>query len=127
MNTQSYRHRPRFLSRSLSWLVALALLIQPLLIQFGELHGALAHGESPETVHTLSADAHLDGHETRTDHGVMHVLLHIAHCCGHVSALPGISALHWVIPVSGKERIPPTAFLLPAPRLATLLRPPISA
>ena len=121
--------------RLLVALLVLGLLVRPVLSAVGEVH-ELGHEGAAAHSHTSAMDglAHPgdsgDGHADDREHGgtgLLHTLLHFAHCCGQVPALPSVPfapALAWS---AGIAPLPADRGLLPSAPLLTPFRPPISA
>ncbi|TBV74496.1 hypothetical protein [Pseudoxanthomonas winnipegensis] len=122
----------RIVPRWLSWLrlpalavLLLAVLANPVLAAVGDLHeatrGSAAHLHHADQ-HALAADA--DDADDAGD--LLHALMHAAHCCGHLTAIPSQFAL---LPMAAVRAAPQARADLPArshtPSLA--LRPPIAA
>lgn len=122
----------RIVPRCLSWLrlpalavLLLAVLANPVLAAVGDLHeatrGSAAHLHQADG-HALAADA--DDADDAGD--LLHALMHAAHCCGHLTAIPSQFAL---LPMAAVRAAPQARADLPArshtPSLA--LRPPIAA
>lgn len=122
----------RIVPRCLSWLrlpalavLLLAVLANPVLAAVGDLHeatrGSAAHLHQADG-HALAADA--DDADNAGD--LLHALMHAAHCCGHLTAIPSQFAL---LPMAAVRAAPQARADLPArshtPSLA--LRPPIAA
>ncbi|KAF1696698.1 hypothetical protein CSC62_08975 [Pseudoxanthomonas jiangsuensis] len=121
--------------RLLVALLVLGLLVRPVLSAVGEVHeldheGAASHAHAPAADGPADAgragDGHADGPE-RGAAGLLHTLLHFAHCCGQVPALPSMSyapALAWT---TGVAPLPADRGLLPSAPVLSPFRPPISA
>lgn len=116
-------------------LLVLGLLARPTLSAVGEVH-ELGHEGAATHVHAAILEdpgdgAHAaDGHAHDGNHGdagLLHTLLHFAHCCGQVPALPSMPfapALAWT---AGTAPVRADRDLLPSAPLLTPFRPPISA
>ncbi len=103
--------------------LALRLLLQPVLATTGEMHG-LAHDPSGMHAHDASlAPADKAPAEPREADeggaGLLHLLLHFAHCCGATTVMP--AALEQ-IPALPMTRLLPVAST-PLPPQARLLLP----
>ncbi|TAA26660.1 hypothetical protein [Pseudoxanthomonas winnipegensis] len=122
----------RLVHRCLSWLrlpalamLLLAVLANPVLAAVGDLHeatrGNAAHLHQADE-HALAADA--DAGDDAGD--LLHALMHAAHCCGHLTAIPSQFAPP---PMALARAVLQARVMLPArshtPSLA--LRPPIAA
>jgi hypothetical protein len=110
--------------------LALALIVQPVLSDMGEMH-ELTHGLAESHVHA-------EGHDTLVDElaeadesedrgaGVLHVVHHLAHCCGQASAVAPTLSIPTRLPVATE-----VAALVQRPHAASPLlapfRPPIAA
>lgn len=116
----------------MSWLrlpalavLLLAVLANPVLAAVGDLHeatrGSAEHLHQVDE-HALAADA--DDADAAGD--LLHALMHAAHCCGHLTAIPSQFALP---PMVFARSVLQARVMLPArshtPSLA--LRPPIAA
>ncbi|WP_147455553.1 hypothetical protein [Solilutibacter pythonis] len=109
-------------------LLSLVMVVQPLLAAIGEFHEL--NYDAPVATH-MQLDPAGGGQRSQSDEvgagGAQHLLLHFAHCCGHLSIarlaepeeilflpIPGEPPVHNAIPVI--EHAP-----------SNLLRPPIRA
>ncbi len=106
-------------------LLLLAVLANPVLAAVGDLHeatrGVASHLHDTDA-HALADDG--DDHDEAGD--LLHALMHAAHCCGHLSAIPSSFA---VLPVHVAHATVTVADV-PAPPShipAVSLRPPIAA
>src|SRR5690606_41601117 len=108
-----------------SWLLqaalALRVVLQQVLVSVGELH-ELSHGAAGG--HDISETGAPD--EEGNAAGTLHVMHHLAHCCGHVVPTP---AAPLVLPrISHSEPTNLTdSRLVPSGRWLAPFRPPISA
>lgn len=110
-------------------LLALGLMLRPVLESVGGLH-EMAH--EPGDPHGLVVDGgHAAGgttaHEEDAGGSPLHVLAHIAHCCGQATVLPLVSI---ALPHGAATGAGPIGFdsQLPRPALAIApFRPPIAA
>ncbi|KAF1684969.1 hypothetical protein B1992_13700 [Pseudoxanthomonas broegbernensis] len=117
--------------RLLALLLVLGLLARPVLGSVGEVH-ELAHEDAAAHAHASAVDgpSHGAGHADdgeRGTAGLLHALLHFAHCCGQVPALPSAAptpALAWTAAVAPR---PLDHGGLPSAPVLTPFRPPISA
>lgn len=108
-------------------LLLLAVLANPVLAAVGDLHEA-SRGSSTHLhgvgEHTLADD--LSRGEEAQAGDLMHALMHGAHCCGHLTALPSSFAL--ATATLPRLEAPRTAHLQhPSARVSTTIRPPIAA
>ena len=99
--------------------LALSLILQPVLASVGELH-ALSHDAA--TPHDGTMDT---GSTDEEGAGTLHVIHHLAHCCGHVVVFPVAPMM--AIAISHNEPvdlpgIPPVA----GGRWLAPFRPPIA-
>jgi len=121
----------RWISRlraSLLLVFALGLFWQSLLGPLGDLHEMMEHA-GIEAPHPAGLDIHAEpAHDDATGaDGIPHVLLHYAHCCGHVLALPSaVPGYSLPMPAASKLMLPTTA-RVPAAHLSGPFRPPIQA
>lgn len=101
--------------------LALSVVLQPVLSSVSELH-ELSHGAA--SVHDISETGAPD--EEGNAAGTLHVMHHLAHCCGHVVPTP---AAPLVLPrISHSEPTNLTdSRLVPSGRWLAPFRPPISA
>lgn len=120
------------LRASLLLVFALGLFWQSLLGPLGDLHEMMEHGGIETThpagldIHAESAPAEASGAATG-EAGIPHVLLHYAHCCGHVLGLPSVAFDYKLpAPAASKLMLPGTA-RIPAAHLSGPFRPPIQA
>jgi hypothetical protein len=107
---------------------ALGLFWQSLLGPLGDLHEMIEHGVI-ETAHPAGMDVHSGSvrGDVADGDGLPHVLLHYAHCCGHVLALPS-SAVGCSLPAAAASQPMPYASVrIPATHLSGPFRPPIQA
>jgi hypothetical protein len=109
----------------LHWLVStclvLAMIVQPVLASIGEMH-ELAHGLAETHV---SGDDHDVRAELAAQGEALHLVHHMAHCCGQ-TAVPVVSFAAALVPVAAGPLAICSALERPAdePRLAPF-RPPI--
>ncbi|TAA36797.1 hypothetical protein [Pseudoxanthomonas winnipegensis] len=119
----------RIVPRCLSWLrlpalavLLLAVLANPVLAAVGDLHEATRGSAA----HLHQADEHALADDADDAGDLLHALMHAAHCCGHLTAIPSRFAL---LPMAAVRAAPQARADLPArshtPSLA--LRPPIAA
>lgn len=106
-------------------LLLLAVLSNPVLAAIGDLH---------ETANAAAGHLHAVGEHGLAEDGqdpdeagdLLHALIHAAHCCGHLTAIPSRFAL---LPIAVVHDLPAPGVALPTrshtPSLA--LRPPIAA
>ncbi|MEQ4576488.1 MAG: hypothetical protein ABN502_16365 [Gammaproteobacteria bacterium] len=107
-------------------LLVLAVLANPVLAAIGDLHEA-SRGSSAHLhdagAHALAGDP-ASGDDRAGD--LLHALMHGAHCCGHLTALPS----SFMLPAALSPRaVPPRTSHPPHPsaRIASTFRPPIAA
>jgi hypothetical protein len=104
----------------------LAVLINPVFASVGDLHeavrGSAEHLHSAEE-HGLTQDATQD--EDGKGGDLLHALMHAAHCCGHLSAIPASFVLPAVALVGSQA--PHTEVLRSTSiAVASEIRPPIA-
>ncbi|UWX04559.1 hypothetical protein H1235_07205 [Pseudoxanthomonas sp. NC8] len=123
--------RHRWLSRLRACLLVvftLGLVWQSLLGPLGDLHEMMEHG-GMEMAHPAGLDIHdepVHGDATGDD-GIPHALLHYAHCCGHVMALPSV-AIGCTLPApAASQPMLHASARSPAAHLSGPFRPPIQA
>ncbi len=106
-------------------LLLLAVLANPVLAAVGDLHEAtrgMASHLHDTGVHALADDG--DDHDGAGD--LLHALMHAAHCCGHLSAIPSTIAVLSVQVSHAAVRVADVPALSShVPPLS--LRPPIAA
>ncbi|MBO9717886.1 MAG: hypothetical protein J7507_14035 [Pseudoxanthomonas sp.] len=107
---------------------ALGLCWQSLLGPLGDLHEMIEHGII-DTAHAAAPDTHADHPrgDAAGDDGLPHVLLHYAHCCGHVLALPPIAVGCSLPAAAASQPMPYASVRVPATHLSGPFRPPIQA
>lgn len=108
-------------------LLLLAVLANPVLAAIGDMHEA-SRGSGAH-LHGAEAHASVDDPapgEDDTAGDLLHALMHGAHCCGHLTALPSAFALAAATRL--RPEPPRTAHLQhPSARVSTTIRPPIAA
>ncbi|WDS38002.1 hypothetical protein [Pseudoxanthomonas sp.] len=108
-------------------LLLLATLANPVLATVGDTHeAALGHAAHLHDVdmHGTDNNAALDADEDSGD--LLHALIHAAHCCGHLSALP--VALFFPLARPSASLAPCTEPVLPVGmHPAFAIRPPIAS
>ena len=108
-------------------LLLLTTLSNPILASVADLHeafeGAAAFGHDDATA---SADAHVDGvGQHGGTKGLLHALIHAAHCCGHLTAILHMP-LKLLLLASSKITLRAQLPREPAGRPFELNRPPIA-
>lgn len=127
--------RPLSLPRLLMLaLLVLGVLSKPVLASIGEIH-ELQHDPSGQHLLLESDDGHLPvvgadtlGDATADDgDGLIHELLHFAHCCGQ--SPQSVPAMAMTVPAPAIATNPPAPAAVPAPRhrCQDVFRPPIAA
>jgi len=106
-------------------LLLLVVLANPVLAAVGDLHeatrGAAAHLHDTDE-HALADDG--DDHDDAGD--LLHALMHAAHCCGHLSAIPSsVVVLQVLVTHAAVSVADMPALSSHLPSLS--LRPPIAA
>jgi hypothetical protein len=120
----------RFLHRVLRLpalaLLLLAVLSNPVLAAVGDLHEAAT--ASADHLHAVQdhADMTTDAADPDEAGDLLHALMHAAHCCGHLVAIPSSFALPAAAPM---PHAPPASgvFALHSRTPEMALRPPITA
>ena len=107
---------------------ALGLFWQSLLGPLGDLHEMMEHA-GIETAHPAGLDMQAEpAHDDATGaDGIPHVLLHYAHCCGHVLALPSIVPGYSLSAPATSQLMLSITARIPAAHLSGPFRPPIQA
>lgn len=103
----------------------LAVLANPVLAAVGDLHEA-ARGVAWHLHDTADHALADDGHDRDDAGDLLHALMHAAHCCGHLNAIPSSFAL---VPVHLAPAAVSASDAWPSPsHVPSLsLRPPIAA
>ncbi|HEY0332517.1 MAG TPA: hypothetical protein VGC74_02225 [Stenotrophomonas sp.] len=111
-------------------LLVLAVLANPVLAAVGDLHeasrGTATHLHSAQD-HDLSDQAAYDGDDASGQFDdLLHALVHAAHCCGHLTAVPSValSATGLWLPSPSPECSP---MLRACGSFESPIRPPIAA
>lgn len=131
LSTPARSSLPRLL---LTLWLAFAVLLQPVLSALGEVHEAAAHAASGADLHPDHAQPHDDPHGVVPPHdgpsedgGVLHVLLHVAHCCGYSMGLAIDASIAPAMRIDAARLLPPVSVRRPGAHLTSPFRPPISA
>lgn len=120
------RHARRLLRLPALVLLLLAVLINPVFASVGDLHeavrGSADHLHSLQE-HALTQDAAQD--EDGQGGDLLHALMHAAHCCGHLSAIPE-SYVFSALPLARASSPQTTVAPIASVDVVSEIRPPIA-